>query len=93
MYIGTDWLIINLYTQGLIQDYYEEGGYCYGSQRDTHSPRGCLGASPQKVLKALRLNLEPSESKYHSYNSLSLVRPEPLKMGPQDYSSLLSQSI
>ena len=50
--------------QGLIQDYYEGGGCCYGSRRDKCAKHTSLGVSgvcdiaPQKVLKSACSEIE-----------------------------------
>ena len=64
----------NPFGQGLIQDYYEGGGYCCRDRCDKCAKRTSLGvwghASQKGLQHALQLNLGPCDSKNHIHSSL-----------------------
>ena len=62
--------VVGGYSQGLIQDYYERGGYCHGSRRDRCAKLTSLGVFGGMLLiksACSEIDLEPSEPKYHNY--------------------------
>ena len=58
-------LEVNSCMQGLIQDYYQGGGYCWGVgvRCVKHTSLVGVGACPPEHMYGLRLNLGPSEPK------------------------------